>query len=74
MGGQLALVDDPPGAEMLGVLGGVNVRQAERTSNQTMKEFTDWRDKLEAEWKGKDLFFTARELVDQGSNIVTVLE
>ena len=33
-----------------------------------------WRDKLAAEWKGKDLYFTARELVDQNSNIVTVLE
>ncbi len=33
-----------------------------------------WRDKLAAEWKGKDLYFTARELMEQNSNIVTVLE
>lgn len=33
-----------------------------------------WRDKLAGEWKGKDLFYTARELVNQDSNIVTVLE
>ena len=34
----------------------------------------EWRDKLAAEWKGKDLYYTARELVDQHSNIVTELE
>lgn len=33
-----------------------------------------WRDRLEADWKGKDLYFTARELVEQHANIVTVLE
>lgn len=33
-----------------------------------------WRDKLAVDWKGRDLFFTARELVDQNSNIVTDLE
>ena len=33
-----------------------------------------WRDKLAVEWKGKDVFYTARELVEQESNIVTTLE
>ncbi len=33
-----------------------------------------WRDRLEREWKGRDLFYTARQLMDQNSNIVTVLE
>jgi hypothetical protein len=33
-----------------------------------------WRDTLAVEWKGRDLFYTARELVDQESNIVTELE
>jgi len=33
-----------------------------------------WRDRLKQEWKGRDLFYSARQLVDQDSNIVTVLE
>ncbi|GJL93220.1 ATP-dependent Clp protease proteolytic subunit [Hyphococcus sp.] len=33
-----------------------------------------WRDQLAQDWKGRDLFFTARQLVEQNSNIVTVLE
>ncbi|WP_375203963.1 hypothetical protein [Hyphococcus sp.] len=33
-----------------------------------------WRDRLSREWKGKDLFYSAQELTDQNSNIVTVLE
>ncbi len=33
-----------------------------------------WRDRLEQEWKGRDLFYTAKELVEQQANIVTVLE
>lgn len=33
-----------------------------------------WRDNLAEEWRGKDVFRTARELVDEKSNIVTVLE
>ena len=34
--------------QVLGVIGGANVRQADRTSTQVMKEFTAWRDKMEA--------------------------
>ncbi len=33
-----------------------------------------WRDRLAEEWKGKDIFKTGEELVEEGSNIVTVLE
>ncbi|NNE39372.1 MAG: hypothetical protein HKN14_00475 [Marinicaulis sp.] len=33
-----------------------------------------WREGLAREWKGKDIFKAARELVDERSNIVTVLE
>ncbi len=33
-----------------------------------------WRDKLAAEWRGKDVFRTGQALMDEGSNIVTVLE
>ncbi len=33
-----------------------------------------WRDALAVEWKGKDLFYSAQQLVDQQSNIVTILE
>lgn len=33
-----------------------------------------WRDKLAIEWKGRDVFYSGRELVEQNSNIVTALE
>jgi len=33
-----------------------------------------WRNALAAEWKGKDVFRTGRELVDENAGIVTVLE
>lgn len=33
-----------------------------------------WGQRLVQDWKGKDLFYSGRELVDQDSNIVTVLE
>ena len=33
-----------------------------------------WREKLAAQWKGKDLYYTAAELVAQNSNIVTELQ
>lgn len=33
-----------------------------------------WRDKLALEWRGKDVFRSAQELVDERSNIVTDLE
>ncbi|WP_411819979.1 ATP-dependent Clp protease proteolytic subunit [Hyphococcus formosus] len=34
----------------------------------------DWRDKLAVEWRGKDYFVSGRQLMREGSNIVTVLE
>lgn len=34
----------------------------------------EWRDWLAVEWKGKDVFRSGRDLVEEGSNIVTVLE
>lgn len=33
-----------------------------------------WLEKLAREWKGRDVFYSARQLTDQNSNIVTVLE
>ncbi len=33
-----------------------------------------WRDGLRAEWRGKDVWRTGQALMDEGSNIVTVLE
>ena len=33
-----------------------------------------WRDRLAEEWKGKDVFRSGQELVDERSNIVTVLQ
>lgn len=33
-----------------------------------------WRDQLAAEWKGRDVFRSAQQLVDEDANIVTVLE
>lgn len=33
-----------------------------------------WREKLRAEWKGRDLWFTAEELVAQGSGVVEAVE
>lgn len=32
-----------------------------------------WREKLRAEWKGRDLWFTAMELVEQGAGVVEEL-
>lgn len=34
----------------------------------------EWREKLRAEWKGRDLWFTAEELVEQGSGVVGGIE
>lgn len=34
----------------------------------------EWREKLRASWKGRDLWFTAEELVDQGSGVVEAVE
>lgn len=34
----------------------------------------NWREKLAVEWRGKDYFVSGRELMSEGSNIVTVLE
>lgn len=33
-----------------------------------------WREKLVAEWEGRDVFKSAKELTDEGSGIVTTLE
>jgi len=33
-----------------------------------------WRDQLAVEWRGKDVYRTGQELVDEDSNIVTALE
>ncbi|MEZ5892137.1 MAG: hypothetical protein R3C58_03195 [Parvularculaceae bacterium] len=33
-----------------------------------------WRDRLAVEWKGRDLFYTARDLVKQNANVVTEIE
>ncbi|GJL93939.1 MAG: hypothetical protein DHS20C05_03440 [Hyphococcus sp.] len=33
----------------------------------------DWRDDLIAEWRGRDIWRSGKQLVDEGSNIVTVL-
>ncbi len=33
-----------------------------------------WREKLVAEWEGRDVFKSAKKLVDEGSNVVTDLE
>lgn len=53
--------------------------------NFTTKRFVDryfvrspmdptWRDNLVASWSGKDVFKSGRELMDEGSGVVTVLE
>lgn len=34
----------------------------------------EWREKLRAEWKGRDLWFTAEALALQGANVVEALE
>ncbi len=34
----------------------------------------EWRDGLVAQWAGKDIWKTGAELVDEGANVVTVLE
>jgi ATP-dependent protease ClpP protease subunit len=34
----------------------------------------EWRERLRAEWKGNDLWFTAEELVEQGSGVVKTVE
>lgn len=34
----------------------------------------EWRERLSEEWKGKDLWFTAEELVEQGSGVVDELK
>ncbi len=33
-----------------------------------------WRDRLAEDWKGRDVFYSAEELVEQGANIVTALD
>jgi len=33
--------------QVLNVIGGVNLRQADRASSQTLKEFTEWRERTE---------------------------
>ncbi len=33
-----------------------------------------WREKLKAEWQGRDLWFTAKDLIEQGANVVEALE
>ena len=33
-----------------------------------------WREKLREDWKGRDIWKTGAELVEEGSNVVTVLE
>jgi hypothetical protein len=64
---------------------GERVNEPEFERERTSRRFFDryfvnspmdavWRDNLAVEWKGKDVFYTARELVDQNSNIVTELE
>jgi hypothetical protein len=64
---------------------GERVNEPEFERERTSRRFFDryfvnspmdavWRDTLAVEWKGRDLFYTARELVDQESNIVTELE
>ena len=64
---------------------GERVNEPEFERERTSRRFFDryfvnspmdavWRDNLAVEWKGKDVFYTARELVDQQSNIVTELE
>ena len=34
----------------------------------------DWRENLRASWRGRDLWFTAEELIEQGSNVVQRIE
>ena len=34
----------------------------------------EWREKLRASWRGRDLWFTAEELVGQGAGVVEELE
>jgi len=34
----------------------------------------EWREKLSAAWKDRDLWFTARDLVEQESGVVETLE
>ena len=34
----------------------------------------EWREKLRADWKGRDLWFTAGELVEQKSGVVEEIE
>jgi len=64
---------------------GERVNEPEFERERTSRRFFDryfvnspmdavWRDKLAVEWKGRDVFYTARELVEQESNIVTELE
>lgn len=55
--------------------------ERERTSRRFFERYfvnspmdAAWRDKLAVEWKGRDVFYTARELAEQNSNIVTELE
>ncbi|HNS87338.1 MAG TPA: hypothetical protein PKH09_10580, partial [Parvularculaceae bacterium] len=33
----------------------------------------EWREKLRAAWKGRDLWFTAEQLVEQGSGVVEAI-
>jgi hypothetical protein len=64
---------------------GERVNEPEFERERTSRRFFDryfvnspmdavWRDNLAVEWKGRDVFYTARELVEQESNIVTELE
>jgi hypothetical protein len=32
-----------------------------------------WRERLKERWRGQDLWFTAKELVDEGANVVEAL-
>lgn len=64
---------------------GEEVRQPAFEQALTTRRFVDryfvnsnadpaWLERLLAEWKGRDVFKSARELVDEGSGIVTELE
>ena len=64
---------------------GEEVRQPQSERDRVSRRFFEryfvnspidpaWLEKLAREWKGRDVFYSARQLTDQNSNIVTVLE